>query len=78
MVYNSYGLKLISHDPFESVEKSVREGRDIISFTFIVEDTSTNRIRVKDTDIGKELQNQINDLKKLLICYRKGSIMERD
>lgn len=78
LVYNSYGLKLISHDPFESVEKSVREGRDIISFTFIVEDTSTNRIRVKDTDIGKELQNQINDLKKLLICYRKGSIMERD
>ena len=76
LVYNSYGLKIISHDPFESVEKAVREGKDIISFTRIVEDTSVNRIRVKDTDIGKELQNQINDLKKLLICYRRGIIME--
>ncbi len=76
LVYNSYGLKIISHDPFESVEKAVREGKDIISFTRIVEDTSVNRIRVKDTDIGKELQNQINDLKKLLICYKRGVIME--
>ena len=76
LVYNSYGLKLISHDPFESVEKSVREGKDIISFTRIVEDTSVNRIRVKDTDIGKELQSQINDLKKLLMAYKRGIIME--
>ncbi|WP_270749540.1 fructose-1,6-bisphosphatase [Fusobacterium hominis] len=76
LVYNSYGLKIISHDPFESVEKAVREGKDIISFTRIVEDTSVNRIRVKDTDIGKELQSQINDLKKLLICYKRGVIME--
>lgn len=27
LVYNSYGLKIISHDPFESVEKAVREGK---------------------------------------------------
>lgn len=77
LVYNSYGLKLISHEPFESIEKSVREGRDIISFTSIVEDTSLNRIRVKDTDIGKELQSQINDLKKLLNAYKHGTLMEK-
>lgn len=76
LVYNSYGLKIITHDPFESVDKAVKEGKDIISSTRIVEDTSVNRIRVKDTDIGKELQSQINDLKKLLVCYKKGIIME--
>ena len=71
LIYNSYGLKLVSHAPFESTEK------DIISSSRIV-NTSQNRIRVKDTDIGKELQNQINDLKKLLNAYRKGIIKSND
>lgn len=76
LIYNSYGLKIVAHEPFESVEKAVQEGRDIISSTRIVEDTSVNRIRVKDTDIGRELQGQINDLKKLLNAYRKGVLVE--
>ena len=77
MIYNSYGLKLVSHAPFESTEKAIKEGKDIISSSRIV-NTSQNRIRVKDTDIGKELQNQINDLKKLLNAYRKGIIKSND
>ena len=74
LIYNSYGLKIVEHEPFESVEKAVQEGKDIISSTRIVEDKSINRIRVKDTDIGKELQTQINDLKKLLNAYENGLI----
>lgn len=74
LIYNSYGLKIVAHEPFESVEKAVQEGKDIISSTRIVEDSSINRIRVKDTDIGKELQTQINDLKKLLNAYNIGLI----
>lgn len=77
LIYNSYGLKLVSHAPFESTEKAIKEGKDIISSSRIV-NTSQNRIRVKDTDIGKELQNQINDLKKLLNAYRKGIIKSND
>lgn len=74
LIYNSYGMKIVAHEPFESVEKAVQEGKDIISSTRIVEDSSINRIRVKDTDIGKELQSQINDLKKLLNAYNIGLI----
>ncbi|WP_279119092.1 fructose-1,6-bisphosphatase [Fusobacterium varium] len=77
LIYNSYGLKLVSHAPFESTEKAIKEGKDIISSSRIV-NSSQNRIRVKDTDIGKELQNQINDLKKLLNAYRKGIIKSND
>ena len=33
LIYNSYGLKIVAHEPFESVEKAVKEGRDIISST---------------------------------------------
>lgn len=76
LIYNSYGLKIVAHEPFESVEKAVKEGRDIISSTRLIEDTSINRIRVKDTDIGKELQTQVNDLKKLLNAYNKGLISQ--
>ena len=32
---------------------------------------------VRDTDIGKELETQIKDLKKLLIAYRNGFIKEK-
>ncbi|WP_291258802.1 fructose-1,6-bisphosphatase [Fusobacterium sp.] len=74
LISNSYGLKIVEHEPFESLEKAVFEGRDIISSTRIVEDSSVNRIRVKDTDIGKELQTQINDLRKLLKAYELGVI----
>lgn len=74
LIYNSYGLKIVAHEPFDSIEKAIQEGRDIISSTRLIEDTSVNRIRVKDTDIGKELQSQINDLKKLLNTYNKGLI----
>ncbi len=76
LIYNSYGLKIVAHELFESIEKSVREGRDIISFTRVIEDVGINRIRVKDTDIGKELQVQVNDLKKLLKAYNQGLISQ--
>lgn len=76
LIYNSYGLKIVAHELFESIEKSVREGRDIISFTRVIEDVGINRIRVKDTDIGKELQAQVNDLKKLLKVYNQGLISQ--
>ena len=36
-----------------------------------------NRITVGKTDVGIELSNQIDDLKKLLFCYRKGIIKEK-
>ena len=37
----------------------------------------TQRMMVKDTDKGKELVTQIQDLKKLLVAYRTGLIKEK-
>ena len=53
-----------------------RREKDIISTKVIVEAT-TDRITVRDTTIGKELQVQIDDLKNLLAAYRSGQIKER-
>ena len=73
LVYNSYGLKLVQHEPFESKQKAIEQGLDIISETKVVEHL-TKRILVRDTDNGKKLQEQIEDLKQLLVAYRKGVI----
>lgn len=75
LIYNSYGLLLTSHEPFWAIKNAVKEDKDILSSTMILEH-SVSRKRVADTDVGKELQEQIADLEKLLIAYRKGLIKE--
>lgn len=77
LIYNSYGLLLVQHEPFESVQKAIEEGKDIVSATKVVEHVSQRKL-VRDTDIGKELVQQIADLKELLKAYRDGVIRERD
>lgn len=39
---------------------------------------SAYRMHVKDTDIGKEITHQIDDLQLLLQSYRSGLISERE
>ncbi|MHB9304718.1 fructose-bisphosphatase class III [Fusobacterium polymorphum] len=73
LTYNSYGIKLASHLKFISKEAAIKDGTDMISSHIIVE-TKSKRMKVKDTDIGKNIQTQINDLKKLLKAYRIGLI----
>lgn len=76
LIYNSYGLSLVSHEPFESTQKAIEEEKDILSTRIILE-TEVERMRVGDTDIGKELKLQIKDLEILLDAYRKGIIKEQ-
>jgi len=77
LIYNSYGLLLTSHEPFESIKKAIEEEKDILSSTVILEH-STTRKRVSHTDIGIELKKQISTLKMLLIAYREGYIKEEN
>ena len=74
LTYNSYGLQLISHQPFKSIEDAFSKEIDILSSRKIVE--KLDRKKVGDTDVGNELKNQIKDLKLLLRAYRKGLINE--
>ena len=77
LVYHSRGFQLVKHEPFTSIEKAVAEGQDIKSTTQVVE-MSAYRMHVKDTDIGKEISRQIEDLQLLLQSYRSGLISERE
>ena len=73
LIYNSHGMRLVRHHPFESIQKSVAEGMDVIASTQIVE-YSDQQILVRDTDKGKRLMARVEDLKALLQAYRTGLI----
>ena len=73
LIYNSHGLRLKAHEPFESVEKAVRENSDIHSSSEIVE-TERRRVMVGDTDDGERIKSEIDDLYELLELYRTGKI----
>lgn len=76
LIYNSYGLILAAHEPFESTEAAIENGSDIHSQSTLIK-RMTERILVGDTDTGKELKEQIKDLEILLEAYRSGRIAER-
>lgn len=75
LIYNSYGLVLAAHEPFESVEKAVKDGTDIVSHTILVQH-AVKRKTVADTDNGKVMKESIRDLEALLEAYRAGTIVE--
>lgn len=75
LVYHSRGFQLVQHAPFNSTEEAVINGTDIQSTTAIVE-ISDRRVMVADTDIGRNLREQVADLERLLRAYRKGLIKE--
>lgn len=75
LIYNSHGLVLVSHEPFESREKAIAEEKDIHSSTVALQ-YSQARIMVSNTDIGAELKKNISELDKLVSAYRSGLIKE--
>lgn len=75
LIYNSQSLHLVSHEPFTSTEESIVNESDILSTTMLVEH-KLSRKTVKDTDAGKKLLDEVEDLKLLLMAYKKGIIKE--
>ena len=69
LVFNSHGMQLVQHEPFESRQKAIEQGVDIKGTRFLVE-FDTKRMMVRDTDRGCQIQQQIDDLKRLLEVYK--------
>lgn len=76
LIFNSYGLLLVAHEPFESTEAAIENENDIHSELTVVQRVH-DRILVGDTDNGRELKEQIRDLEQLLSAYRNGEIIEK-
>ena len=76
LIYNSHGLIIVAHDPFESTEAAINKESDIHSDYMVVKRTTDRRL-VGDTDDGKKIKERIRDLEMLLAAYRSGEIIEK-
>ncbi|MBQ7658832.1 MAG: fructose-1,6-bisphosphatase [Butyrivibrio sp.] len=70
LIYNSHHLALAQHKPFVKE----KENTPAIQIT----EKTKKRILVRDTDIGRGLQKQIDDLKDLLKAFESGLIREKN
>ena len=71
LVYNSYGLMLAAHEPFVSVDIAVEQELDIHSDKILVQKVNKRKL-VADTDVGKEIKENILGLERLIEAYRTG------
>ena len=69
LIFNSHHLSIASHEPYE-------EGKEKSPHLETVEYMNP-RIRVDDTDLGKELRQQASDLEELLVAYQTGLVKEK-
>lgn len=76
LIYNSYGLLLVAHEPFESTDAAIEKEKDIHSETMVVKRVFDRKL-VGDTDTGRGMREQIHDLERLLAAYRSGDIIEK-
>ena len=75
LVIDSYKIFLISHERFTTLEEIIDNEKDIISLNQS-EEVNIDREYLYDTDKGIKLQEEIDDLYKLLDAYRNGVIKE--
>lgn len=76
LIYNSHGMRIMSHQPFVSMEKSLEDNADIKSRSCHVE-TERKRVLVKDTDTGKQIKRQIIQLEQLHEAYKQGILIPK-
>jgi fructose-1,6-bisphosphatase-3 len=75
LIYDSYGMHLVAHEPFTSKEDAIVNETDIQNDSIIALN-APERILIRHTDDGQRIQERIDDLKKLLDAYRSGAIAE--
>ena len=75
LIYDSFSYRIVAHQPFAGRVRAIRENWDITSTTEIFERMET-RQKICETDIGRNLQTQIDELQGLLQAFRDGAVAE--
>ncbi|PNZ31769.1 fructose-bisphosphatase [Staphylococcus petrasii] len=65
LLYNSFGMQLVAHQHFDARDKVLSDGADELSVRRVV-DEELQRKKIKDTNEGKEMLEQIRILKLLM------------
>ena len=77
LIFNSRSMRMVSHEPFEGRRNAILRNHDIANNDLIFEHME-GRLKIAQTDQGKELQTQVDDLMDLLAAYRLGLIQENN
>lgn len=75
LIYNSEGIRISAHEPFKGARDAIENNIDILSDTVVFEHAE-ERLRVRDTDIGRSIVEKIDDLTLLLHEYEAGTFKE--
>ncbi len=75
LIFSSRHLRMVSHQPFTSRYDAINHNDDIANDSVIFEKME-HRLKVAETDEGRALQAQVDDLKDLLEAYRTGAVTE--
>ena len=70
LISDSVHLTIATHMPYKKGEFNTPETEEVENIA------KNGRLRIKDTDRGKEILEKIADLKELLNAYREGKIKE--
>ncbi|OFO38856.1 fructose-bisphosphatase class III [Staphylococcus sp. HMSC070D05] len=65
LLYNSFGMQLVAHQFFDSKENVLSDGADELSVRRVV-DEELQRKKIRDTNVGKDIMEQIRMLKLLM------------
>ena len=76
LIFNSRCLRMVSHQPFQGRRDAIRNNHDIDNNDLIFEHME-GRLKIAQTDEGRELQAQVYDLMDLLTAYRTGLVKEK-
>ncbi len=75
LAYHSYGMSIASHQSFLGKHTMVENNKDVMSVKYVVSKYA-DRITVKETDNGKDIESHVDDLTKLFNLYNEGVIKE--
>lgn len=76
LISNSHGLRLLEHQSCANIKESLKANQDIESVSCTLE-LQNYHSSTADTDLGEEIQCQINDIYHLMLAYQNGLVPEQ-
>ena len=75
LIFNSRNIRIVSHQPFAGRQDALLNNHDIANDSLVFE-RMDSRMKISETDNGRLLQAQADDLRLLLLAYRTGAVTE--
>ncbi|MBO4848001.1 MAG: fructose-1,6-bisphosphatase [Clostridia bacterium] len=77
LTYDSRGLYIVAHEPFVSLHKAIEDNADIKATIEVQNILATKgQMTIRDTDKGKELEEEIHNLEMLVQAFEYGYVKE--